>query len=56
MTLIQNIFHGLELSVHRGTCRDNGIVIFEDTWTTKQMNDWMKTFQFKVNDPCGDED
>ena len=20
------------------------------------MNDWMKTFQFKVNNPCGDED
>ena len=41
-------FHGIH--------RDDGMVIFKNKWTVKQIDYWIKSFQLKVNDPCGDED
>ena len=30
--------------------RGNGIVLFKDKWTNKDISRWIKTFQLKVND------
>ena len=43
-------------SEYHGTHRDDGITIFKGKWNYKQIDDWMKTFQFKVNDSCGNKD
>ena len=32
------------------------MVIFKGKWTYNQINNWMETFQFNVNDLCGDKD
>ena len=39
-----------------GIYRDYGVVIFKNKWNVKQIDYWIRTFQLKVNDLCGDED
>ena len=43
-------------SSFHGICRDDGIVEFKNKWTVKQIDCWIRTFQLKVNNPCGDKD
>ena len=43
-------------SIYHGIYRDDGLIIFKDKWTINHIDKWIKTFQFNVNELCGDED
>ena len=43
-------------SLYHGIYRDDGLIIFKDKWTINHIDKWIKTFQFNVNELCGDED
>ena len=33
--------------------RDDGIVYFENKWSNREIQEWLESFQWKVNRVCG---
>lgn len=50
----ENLFR--RTSHYHGIYRDDGLIVFKNEWSIDHIDKWIKNFQLKVNDLCGDED
>ena len=43
-------FHSI--NIYHGIYRNDGFVVFKGLWTAKEINTWLKSFQWRVNTIC----
>ena len=43
-------------TIYHGIYRDDGIVFFENKWSNREIQEWLESFQRRVNRVCGSTD